>query len=139
VCSAELNHGTKVTLTQKAGSGSTFSGWSGACSGTGACEVTMSEAKSVTATFNLETHLLSVTVNGTGSGEVESSPAGIKCPGTCSAPFNHGTKVTLTQKAASGSVFAGSSGACSGTGACEVTMSEAKSVTATFNLETHLL
>lgn len=42
----------KVSLTASAKSGSTFSGWSGACSGTGACEVSMSEARSVTANFS---------------------------------------------------------------------------------------
>jgi subtilase family serine protease len=51
-CSANFNSGTVVTLTAAAGSGSTFAGWSGACTGTGTCSVTMNAAKSVTATFN---------------------------------------------------------------------------------------
>lgn len=51
-CSAEYSTGTSVTLTAAAASGSTFGGWSGACSGTGAtCTVSMSQAQSVTATF----------------------------------------------------------------------------------------
>jgi endoglucanase len=41
-----------VTLTASAASGSTFAGWSGACTGTGTCTVSMSAARSVTATFN---------------------------------------------------------------------------------------
>jgi len=41
-----------VTLTARAARGSTFVGWSGACTGTGSCAVTMNAAKSVTATFN---------------------------------------------------------------------------------------
>ena len=53
-CSAEYASGTSVTLTAAAASGSTFSGWSGACSGTEAtCTVSMSEARSVTANFAL--------------------------------------------------------------------------------------
>lgn len=52
-CSAEYASGTSVTLTAAAASGSTFGGWSGACSGTGAsCTVSMSQAQSVTATFD---------------------------------------------------------------------------------------
>jgi photosystem II stability/assembly factor-like uncharacterized protein len=134
-CSANFNSGTVVTLTQVAGSGSTFAGWGGACSGTGSCSVTMSAAKTVTATFNttVTTFALSVTLAGTGSGTITSSPSGITCPSTCSHDFNSGTVVTLTEVAGSGSTFAGWGGACSGTGTCSVTMSAAKSVTATFN------
>ena len=51
-CSASFASGTGVTLTAKASTGSTFAGWSGACSGTGTCSVTMTAAKAVTATFN---------------------------------------------------------------------------------------
>ena len=40
-----------VTLTASAASGSTFTGWSGGCTGTGTCVVTMDEDKTVTATF----------------------------------------------------------------------------------------
>ena len=132
-CSANYNSGTPVTLTATAGSGSTFAGWSGACTGTGTCSVTMSAAKSVTATFNTVQFALTVTEAGTGSGTVTSSPAGISCPTTCSANYNSGTPVTLTATAGTGSTFAGWSGACSGTGTCQVTMSAAQSVTATFN------
>jgi uncharacterized repeat protein (TIGR03803 family) len=76
---------------------------------------------------------LTVTTAGTGSGSVSSSPSGIDCPSTCSANFASGTVVTLTQTANSGSTFAGWSGACTGTGSCQVTMSAAKTLTATFN------
>ncbi len=50
-CSASFDSGTAVTLTAVAGSGSTFGGWSGACTGTGTCTVTMTAARAVTATF----------------------------------------------------------------------------------------
>ncbi|MFN8443123.1 MAG: choice-of-anchor D domain-containing protein [Caldilineaceae bacterium] len=46
------NHNTVVTVTAKADAGSTFAGWSGDCSGKGACSVTMTSAKSVTASFS---------------------------------------------------------------------------------------
>jgi uncharacterized repeat protein (TIGR02543 family) len=50
-CELEVAEGKKVTLSATPASGFTFTGWSGACTGTGACEVTMTSAKSVTATF----------------------------------------------------------------------------------------
>jgi hypothetical protein len=135
-CSAEFAEGTEVTLSATAEAGSEFAGWSGACTGTGSCKVTMSEAKSVTATFEeVPLFTLSVSKAGTGSGTVMSSPAGINCGGTCSAEFEEGKTVTLSATPASGSSFTGWSGACTGTAACNVTMSEAKSVTATFNAQ----
>jgi hypothetical protein len=71
---------------------------------------------------------------GTGSGTVTSSPAGINCGATCSFGFTSGASVTLTATASAGSTFTGWSGACTGTGSCVVTMSAAKSVTATFTV-----
>jgi Divergent InlB B-repeat domain len=142
-CTAEFEEGTKVTLTQEAAAGSKFSGWSGACTGTGSCVVTMTEAKSVTASFEATAKAkfkLTVSKAGAGQGKVTSSPAGIECGATCTAEFEEGTLVTLSASAEAGSTFAGWSGSgCSGTGSCKVTMTEAKSVTATFNLEQHLL
>jgi hypothetical protein len=51
-CSAMFGAGTTVVLTASPISGATFAGWSGACSGTGTCSVSMSGAQTVTATFN---------------------------------------------------------------------------------------
>ena len=134
-CSASFVSGTAVTLTAASGTGSTFAGWSGACTGTGTCSVTMSAAKAVTATFNTTTTTFALTVTkaGTGTGTVTSNPAGISCGSTCSANFTSGTVVTLTASAGTGATFASWSGACTGTGTCSVTMSAAKAVTATFN------
>jgi hypothetical protein len=50
-CSATFASGTKVVLTASPASGSTFTGWSGACSGTGTCSVTLSASTTVTANF----------------------------------------------------------------------------------------
>lgn len=133
-CTASFASGTAVTLTQVATAGSTFAGWSGACTGTGSCVVTLTAAASVTATFSTSTTFaLTVTRAGTGTGTVTSTPAGINCPTACTANFASGTAVTLTQVATAGSTFAGWSGACTGTGACAVTLAAATSVTATFN------
>ncbi|HYC36448.1 MAG TPA: DUF4214 domain-containing protein [Usitatibacter sp.] len=89
------------------------------------------EALTPTTTFPL-----SVTRSGSGNGSVSSSPAGISCGSTCSASFAASTSVTLSASPDSSSSFAGWGGACSGTGACNVTMSAARSVAATFTLNT---
>jgi hypothetical protein len=52
-CSQSVLLGTAVTLTATPAAGSTFAGWSGACSGTGTCAVTVNAATTVTATFNV--------------------------------------------------------------------------------------
>ena len=134
-CANYFKIASKVTLTATPASGSTFAGWSGACTGTGTCTVTMNGFQSVAATFNTSAGVpLTVTLSGTGNGSVTSNPAGINCPGTCSASFPSGSSVVLTANAASGSTFSGWSGACTGTGSCSVTMRAAQSVTATFSL-----
>lgn len=78
---------------------------------------------------------LKVAKGGTGSGTVTSTPAGINCGVTCEGNFAKGGLVKLLGTATSGSlavVWAGCD-AVNGAGECEVTMSAAKSVTATFN------
>jgi hypothetical protein len=78
---------------------------------------------------------LTVTKNGNApsKGTVTSNPAGINCGGTCSAAFSSGRSVTLMVKTTGTGVFAGWSGACTGTGTCTVTMDANKAVTATIN------
>jgi hypothetical protein len=76
---------------------------------------------------------LTVTKNGVGAGDVISSPAGIDCGVTCTAGFVPNTVVTLTATPSAGSTFAGWWGeGCSGIGTCQVTMTSARNVTATF-------
>jgi trimeric autotransporter adhesin len=136
-CSADFVEGAMVELTAAPSAGSTFVGWTGAVvSSDAVITVTMDEAKSVTATFDLlpGNFLLTVSKAGTGSGTVTSDPVGIDCGDTCAAGFSEDTVVTLTAVASAGSTFAGWSGAVtSNSPAIEVTMDAAKNITATFN------
>ncbi len=50
-CAAQFILGTTVTLVATPESTSTFQGWSGACSGTGTCVVSMTQQRTVTAAF----------------------------------------------------------------------------------------
>jgi outer membrane protein assembly factor BamB len=82
---------------------------------------------------------LRVAKSGTGTGTVTSNPSGIYCGTTCSsqsAEFNPGVFVTLIAPPDLGSVFAGWSGPCAGTGACSVTMTGDLTVIASFNKST---
>src|SRR6266850_1851674 len=135
-CSTSFSFNTQVTLTATAATGSTFTGWSGACTGAGSCVVTMNAAKTVTANFTVPTFVLTVNKTGAGTGTVTSTPAGIDCGATCSFSFNNNTMVTLTAAPAAGSTFTSWSGACTGSGGCTVTMSAARTVTATFGVST---
>jgi len=131
-CTAAFDYGTVVTLTAVVNTGSIFTGWSGACTGTDDCVVTMDMMQLVTATFTLEQFELSVTRSGSGVGSVISDPPGIDCGSDCTESYDYNSVITLTAIAADGSVFVGWSGACTGTAVCTITIDEAKAVTATF-------
>ncbi|MEK7764270.1 MAG: hypothetical protein AAB433_22070 [Nitrospirota bacterium] len=136
-CSADFSNGTAVTLTA---TGAGFTGWSGGCTGAGACVVTLNANTAVTATFiavPVNTNL-TVTKAGNGTGTVTSSPAGIDCGATCSASLVQGT-VVLTATAANGSTFASWSNGtgnanCTGTGTCSIPLTVDSTVIATFTL-----
>jgi hypothetical protein len=140
-CTSHFNEGSTVIVTATPASAMpgaryTFGGWKG-CSNVTAgdkCEVTMSEAKTVEAEFDvIPQQTLKVQKTGSGSGEVTSSPSGISCGGTCEAEFGEASTVTLTATPTSESVFVGwSGGGCTGTAPCEVTLIAATTVTATF-------
>jgi hypothetical protein len=120
-----------VTLSASPDATSDFNGWSGACSGTGACTVTMGADHSVGATFTRRRHTLTVATAGDGVGWAVGS--GIGCPPTCSRTYDEGQLVTLTAFPAKSSNFDGWTGACSGVGSCTVTMDVARSVAASFS------
>ena len=146
-CSFAFPVGTSVLLSPTASAGSTFAGITG-CDNypVGQCAMTMDASKTVTARFNGSSptptptptppppgnFTLSITKAGTGTGTVTSTPSGISCGTTCSAPFAQGIALALTAAPDSGSTFSGWGGACSGTGPCSVTLAADTSVSATF-------
>jgi hypothetical protein len=88
------------------------------------------------------TRSVTVSLDGTASGHVVSSPAGINCPSqACNANFAGGTQVTLTPSPGPepGAAFANWSGDCSGSADCLLTLDGDKTVTATFNTVTDLI
>lgn len=132
-CSALYNASDPVTLTATPDPGYSFVSWGGACAGAGStptCSITTLGAKTVTATFS---YTLKVKVAGTVPGKVASNPAGIACPGDCTAAFAPGATVPLS---ATMDQWAGVtwSGDCTGSdpNGCTVTMDQPRTVTATF-------
>jgi hypothetical protein len=76
-----------------------------------------------------------LTVAPASGGSVSSTPAGIACGATCSHVYADGARVRLSAVPDPGYEFAGwSGGGCTGTGACEVTVYEDASISASFVL-----
>src|SRR5438270_5356232 len=114
-CSLQVTDGARLHLAAVAASGSTFRGWGGACSGSGACDLLVDRDLAVSAAFEggpppaSGKHVLTVTK--IGSGTVRSTPEGIDCGVTCFASFDEGATVTLAAQPDAGSRFGGWSGA----------------------------
>ncbi|CAK0765582.1 inhibitor of cysteine peptidase [Gammaproteobacteria bacterium] len=133
-CTELYPQGTTITLTAVPATGYVFTGWSGTsgCTGTNSCIVTMTAAKTATATFSPQ-YMLTVTKPGVGSGNVDSDLGLIRCGDDCNDPYTSGRIVTLTATPDNGSTFIGWTGGCTGTTlTCKVTMSAVKNVAATF-------
>ncbi len=126
-CNESFPRATTVDLVAMPVSGWSFLGWGGACSGVGGCSVTLNRSAAVTAAFGLR-----LAVGTTGGGTVASEPGGIACGGDCEEIYPAGSVVRLTAAADPGWTFVGWSGACVGTGACTVTMTQTQAVGAIF-------
>jgi hypothetical protein len=134
-CTGWFEQETSVTLIATPAYGYIFTGWSGGgCTGTVPCTIWLTEAANVTAQFDLNTFSLSVSKTGTGAGTVTSSLAPINCGTTCNAIYPYNTALTLTAAPDPGVTFMGWSGACSGIGACALTINGPLAVTAQFDI-----
>ena len=140
-CVTDFPSGTSVTLVPQGGPAGVFGSWSGACTGTGACTVAMTAARSVNASF-VAAHTLTVDVL-SGGGLVSSSPTGIvACDETCTAKFAADTTVTLTATVFTGGGFLGWGGYCAPRGTtptCTVPLDVDRDVTAAFALKSYRL
>ena len=122
-CEQDESNGAVVDLTATPGADSTFTGWTGACSGTGTCSVTMDAARYVNANFGVARTLATAT-SGTSTGTVTCDG------GTCASSYADGTDVTLHATPDAGSYFDGWEGACSGFGDCTLSMDGVRSAVA---------
>jgi uncharacterized repeat protein (TIGR02543 family) len=132
-CDWTVLTGSTLTLLEAPDTGNVFSGWGGACSGTGvACTVEMDGGRNVSAAWADATDTALLTVNVTGGGQVNGG--GIHCPSTCSATETLNSAVTLTASPNDGFTFTGWTGACASSTAttCTFTITVDTAVTATF-------
>ncbi len=130
----EYLYGTSVNLRATPHTGSTFNRWEGSCSGTSTtCSLKMEKDKSVTAWFDIITHVLTGRITGPGYGVIRLTPPSIRYSSDFERTYNYGTLVTLRAIAGSSAEFHRWGGACSGSSVtCEVSMTRARSVTAHF-------
>ncbi len=124
-----VNHGQDASCTATPDAGFHFTGWTGDCSGTGACQLTnVTASRTVSATFTPNTHAIATLAAANG-------------PVTCTPnPVNHGQDASCTATPDAGYHFTGWTGGCSGTGACQLTnVTGPRSVSATFALNTYAI
>jgi uncharacterized repeat protein (TIGR01451 family) len=136
-CSRSFYPADIIRLTATTTPDNIFVGWSGACSGTSPCDVTMDGAIDVKAQFI--PNALTVTKTGGGSGTVSySGPPAIDCGTTCSASYNVGTIFSLTATPAAGSYLTNWGGSCTPFNIiyCTVTMDSPKTIVANFEPNT---
>jgi hypothetical protein len=137
-CSWIYTDGEQVTLTATPAPRSVFMGWSGACQGTDPCVLTMN-SNQVTDVYGSFAGPQRLTVNVVteplAPAQVLIDPPQAVCTsaaGSCTHDLPAGTVVTLTPQPGSNALFVQWTGACTGTGPCQVSMSSAQTVTAVF-------
>ncbi len=144
-CGESATYGSSVTLTAVPDAQSVFSGWTGACSGQSpSCTTSLTQARSVDATFAKRQVSVTMTLSGTGAGEVSLNGI-VTCrtsgnaATTCVETFDFGTTVTVSGKAGSASLFNGFAGACAGVGPCTMIVTEPQTLAATFTMSQYPL
>ena len=125
-----VTHGSDATCTATPGTGYVFTGWTGDCSGTGACQLSnVTAPHSVTAQFTLKTYAISTAASPAAGGSVACTPN----------PVEHGSDATCTATPGTGYAFTGWTGDCSGSTCQLASVTSPRSVTAQFTLKTYAI
>jgi hypothetical protein len=129
-CTTTWNSGQRLVLSATPAAGSKLVRWSGPCSGSASCALTVAPGAAVAALFAPATFRLTVSVKGRGGVR---GPGGIQCRPRCGATLPSYESARLTAAPAKGWTFRSWAGACTGARrACTVPMSRAATVRATF-------
>lgn len=143
-CKASFNRSATVTLTATPKAGSAFRGWFRTCTGRGSCATSMSVNRIVDARFVQGPFKIAVGGGvGTGSGRVRSQSGlapsidctitnGIPAATGCSAKYPANTALVLTATPASGNSFTSWGPPCSGSGTCQYSVIQARTINAVF-------
>lgn len=130
-CSIQWDAATAVTLTATPADGERLVRWTGACSGSDGCAVSLAQSTQVAALFAPATFALRVAVSGRGA--VRGAGGLIACPARCVAAVPSHTPTTLTARPAKGWRLARWTGGCRGTArTCVLPMRKAASARAAF-------
>ena len=133
-CGETLVAGTEVTLTATADAGYLFGDWTGACSGTGTCTLTLNADSTVGATFGAARDLIvTAPSHGKVTGSVGATTV-IDCGSDCSETVADGTTVALRAGPDSGYRFDRWGDACATetSADCNVTLTRDRTVSVTF-------
>jgi hypothetical protein len=136
-CASSYAEGTEVELLPTSAAGSSFTEFTGACTGE-ICDLILTENQSVTVVFTSEPaeYLLEINAGGSGEGEWECTVGGVK--EFCEEEYPEGTHVTITARSYEGSKAAVFAGDCSGS-TCSLVMDKDHAVTVIFNLKEFIL
>jgi hypothetical protein len=129
-CTLGFDQGANVALRAEPDAGARLVTWGGACLGRESCSVRLDAPQSVTAMFGRGSFEVAVRIRG--RGKIRSRPAGISCPGRCSAEFPADASVRLTATPAKGWRLTRWTSPCRGRGPCVVRADVDRSVGATF-------
>jgi len=122
-------HGSNSTCTATANTGYTFTSFSGDCAGATCVLGNVTGTRNVTANFTLNTYAITTTASPLAGGSVTCTPN----------PVAHGSNSTCTATASTGYTFAAFSGDCAGASCVLSNVTGARSVTATFTLNTYAI